>query len=164
MSENTRRNNDPSLHLTGTNELDLELLRKETTATFISILASVIVLISIQKSRQVIFNRIAQENQQQGNQQTQQNQQQQSNSSKPTPSEITLLALFVGLVSNLIYTKIAFIRFDEISSQIQAGTTNRTTTPNINIIVGFLIIIIGSLLKITGAIQRINEDAQVTIL
>lgn len=90
--------------------------------------------------------------------------QQQSDISHPTPSEIAAFASCLGIYVVLSYINFSFIRLYEVYNNIQEGNTNFTITPNINITIGFTYSCIGTLLRIIGAIQRVDEESQITIL
>jgi hypothetical protein len=164
-------NYNATIHfLTGNDELDLQLLDIEISTAYIDILSTILGIISAVNAKQLIFERIMQQqngqNQQNQNTQNQQNgqTQQQSNTSHPTPSEIAAFASCLGIYVIFSYTKVSFIRLNELYNSIQAGTTNFSITPNINITTGFVYSCIGTLLRTIGAIQRVDEEAQITIL
>ena len=191
MSEYTNNfNNNASVNLTGNDELDLELLQIEISATYIDIFSSILGLIAAEKAKELIIQNAAsnaKKNQSQQNQnknpnsangktkKKNNNNTQNSNNSKqkqdsqqqqvqhPTPSEIATIASCLGVYTILIYTRVSIIRFYELYSQIQDGTSNFSLTPNINITLGFLYSVIGSILRTVGAIQRVDEEAQITI-
>lgn len=188
--------NNPTILLTGNDELDLELLQIEISAIYIDILSSILGLTAARKAEEIIIQRAMQsqqnnQNQQQNSQnqqqksqnqrqksqknnngghkkkknqqQTQSNQQGQNNVQHPTPSELASIASCLGVYTILIYTRVSFIRLNELYNNIQAGTTNFVLGPNINITVGFLYSVMGNLLRAIGAIQRVEEEAQITI-
>lgn len=189
MSEYTNNfNNNASVNLTGNDELDSELLQIEISATYIDIFSSILGLIAAEKAKELIMQNAAdntKKNQAQQNQskssnyykskKKNNNKTQNSNNNKqgqgnqqqqvqhPTPSEIATIASCLGVYTILIYTRVSIIRFYELYSQIQDGTSNFSLTPNINITVGFLYSVIGSIIRTVGAIQRVDEEAQVTI-
>jgi hypothetical protein len=139
-----------TLHFTGTDELDLKLIETEISTSFISLLITILFILSGQKAKQIILQRAIQ--------------QQQVNSSSPTPSEISAFALCLNIFTILIFTRIAFIRFNEIYDNIQSGNSQFSIIPNIYITTGFVISTIATLLITIGAIKRVNEEAQITIL
>lgn len=153
---------------TGNDLLDLQLLNIQISTSYIDLLAVILGLISAVKAKQLIIQRIMQQQQQnqqqQPGQQNQQNQQQQPNSSEPTPSQIAALANCLGVYSILTYTRVSFIRLNEIYNSIQAGNSKFSIIPNVNITTGFVYSAIGTLLRTVGAIQRVEEEAQITIL
>jgi hypothetical protein len=184
-------NNNATIHLTGNDELDLELLQIEISATYIDIFSSILGLIASRQAEALILQRAMQsqqngQSQQQNNkkntknsetqtqekgkqQQAQSNQQnqntgQQQNTQHPTPSELATFASCLGVFTILIYTRTSIIRIYELYNNIQNGTSNFTLGPNINITVGFFFSAVGTLLRTIGAIQRVNEEAQITIV
>ena len=175
-----QENYNSTIHfLTGNDELDLELLNLEIETAYVDLLTTILGIISAAKAKQIIIQRLMQQPQSQS-QQDQQNQksqqqdqkqnhkngqnQQQSDTSHPTPSEIAAFASCLSVYAILLYTKVSFIRLNEIYNNIQSGNSNFSITPNINITTGFIYSSIGTLLRTIGAIQRVEEEAQITIL
>ncbi len=172
-----QENYNATIHfLTGNDQLDLELLNIELQTSYVDLLATVLGIISAVKAKQIIIQRMMQQqqspsqqeqqNQQQDQQQNQQNgqNQQKSDVQHPTPSEIAAFASCLGVYVILSYTRVSFIRLNELYNNIQSGKSNFSITPNINITTGFVYSCIGTLLRTVGAIQRVEEEAQITIL
>lgn len=165
-------NYNGTIHLTGNDELDFELLEIERSAIYIDIFSIILGLTATRQAEELILQRAMepQQNNQQ-NQNKRRTQQQKNKSSKqnqnnvqhPTPSEISAIASCLGVYTELIYLKVSFIRLNELYNNIQRGNTSFSIGPNINITVGLLYSLIGRLLKTIGAIQRVNEEAQITI-
>lgn len=164
-----QENYNATIHfLTGNDQLDLELLNIELQTSYVDLLATVLGIISAVKAKQIIIQRMMQQ-QQSPSQQEQQNQQNGQNQQKsdvqhPTPSEIAAFASCLGVYVILSYTRVSFIRLNELYNNIQSGKSNFSITPNINITTGFVYSCIGTLLRTVGAIQRVEEEAQITIL
>ncbi|WP_238859343.1 hypothetical protein [Clostridium sp. YIM B02569] len=175
-----QENYNATIHfLTGNDQLDLELLNIELQTSYVDLLATVLGIISAVKAKQIIIQRMMQQqqspsqqeqqnqqNQQQDQHQNQQNgqNQQKSDVQHPTPSEIAAFASCLGVYVILSYTRVSFIRLNELYNNIQSGKSNFSITPNINITTGFVYSCIGTLLRTVGAIQRVEEEAQITIL
>ena len=167
-----QENYNATIHfLTGNDQLDLELLNIELQTSYVDLLATVLGIISAVKAKQIIIQRMMQQQQSpsQQEQQKQQNQQNGQNQQKsdvqhPTPSEIAAFASCLGVYVILSYTRVSFIRLNELYNNIQSGKSNFSITPNINITTGFVYSCIGTLLRTVGAIQRVEEEAQITIL
>lgn len=177
-----QENYNATIHfLTGNDQLDIELLNIEIATSYIDLLSTILGIISAQKAKQLIIQRIIQQQQnqqqpqnqqdqqqsqqgQQQNQQNQQNQQQQPNSSEPTPSQIAAFASCLSVYTIITYTRISFIRLNEVYNNILAGTSNFSIGPNVSITTGFIYSSIGTLLRTVGAIRRVEEEAQITIL
>ncbi|MZK51115.1 hypothetical protein [Clostridium beijerinckii] len=162
-------NYNATIHfLTGNDELDIQLLDIEISTAYLDILSTILGIISAIKAKQLLLEKIMQQQncQSQQNSQNQQSEQnkQQPNTSHPTPSEIAAFASCLGIYVIFTYTKVSFIRLREVYNNIQANTTNFTITPNVNIITGFVYSCIGTLLRTIGALQRVNEEAQITVL
>ncbi|ABR35446.1 hypothetical protein [Clostridium beijerinckii] len=161
-----QENYNATIHfLTGNDQLDLELLNIELQTSYVDLLATVLGIISAVKAKQIIIQRMMQQQQSpsQQEQQKQQNQQK-SDVQHPTPSEIAAFASCLGVYVILSYTRVSFIRLNELYNNIQSGKSNFSITPNINITTGFVYSCIGTLLRTVGAIQRVEEEAQITIL
>ncbi|OOM75752.1 hypothetical protein CLPUN_31070 [Clostridium puniceum] len=139
-------------------ELDLELIEISLSCLYIDLFSNILFIISTQKSKELIIQRIMQ------SQQNQQQTESQQEVQHPTPTEIDAIASCLGIYTILIYTRISIIRLNELYKNIQEGTTDFTLGPNINITVGFLYSIIGNLLRTIGVIQRVKEEAEITIL
>ncbi|WP_017211024.1 hypothetical protein [Clostridium beijerinckii] len=172
-----QENYNATIHfLTGNDQLDLELLNIELQTSYVYLLATVLGIISAVKAKQIIIQRMMQQQQspsqqEQQNQQSQQQDQQQNGQNQqksdvqhPTPSEIAAFASCLGVYVILSHTKVSFIRLNELYSNIKSGKSNFSITPNINITTGFIYSCIGTLLRTVGAIQRVEEEAQITIL
>lgn len=136
-----------SVHLSGNDKLDLELIQIEISQTLVYILANTIALISAALARQIIIQRAS------GIQ-----------PSDSKSSQLSALASGLGLLSNITLGEVAFVRLHETENNIQSGASTFSITPNVNITTGYLYSIIGSFLRTLGALQRVNEEAQITIL
>ncbi|EKQ52856.1 MULTISPECIES: hypothetical protein [unclassified Clostridium] len=166
---------NPIAQFTGNDELDLKLIQIEISSAYIDLLSMILGLTSAKEAIGLILQRAMQSQQNNPSQQqdseqhpkqesNQTKQQQQQNTQHPTPSEIAAFSSCLSLYTTLIYTRVSIIRLNEIYNKIQAGTTNFSLTPNINITTGFIYSVIGSLLRTTGAIQRVDEEGKITIL
>ncbi|OOM80904.1 hypothetical protein [Clostridium sp. BL-8] len=183
--------NNATVNLTGNDELDLELLQIEISATYIDIFSSILSLIASQQAQELILQRAMEskqnqnkeqdqqqnkhkkhhkrrnsnhnKQQNQSNEKTQSNEQNQNNTQHPTPSEIATFASCLGVFTILIYVRISFIRLIEIYNNIQNGTTNFTILPNVLGTVGLSYSAIGNILKTIGAIKRVDEEGEIII-
>ncbi|EKQ57453.1 MULTISPECIES: hypothetical protein [unclassified Clostridium] len=181
---NQGQNQGPNagVFFTGNDILDLELIEIEIAATYVDIFSSLLGLVAARQAEQLIIQKAMQpqqqnqqqntntntntnqnQNQNQDQQQQNQDQQQQDTTIHPTPSELGTFASCLGVFTILIYTRVAFIRLNEINDMIQKHQTNFTIGPNINITLVFLYSVIGNLLRTIGAIQRVNEEAEIII-
>ncbi len=169
QTQNQGQNQGPNagVFFTGNDILDLELIEIEIAATYVDIFSSLLGLVAARQAEQVIIQKAMQPQQQNQQQNTNtnqnQNQQQQDTTIHPTPSELGAFASCLGVFTILIYTRVSFIRLNEINDMIQKHQTNFTIGPNINITVGFLYSAIGNLLRTIGAIQRVKEESEITI-
>lgn len=167
---------NPIVQFTGNDELDFELIQIEISSTYIDLFSMILNLISAKGAIDLILQRAmknqqnnSSEDQQQAPQeqskdQSQQKQQQQSSTQHPTPSEIAAFSSCLNLYTILIYTRVSFIRLNEIYNKILAGTTTFSITPNIYGTIGFIYSVIGTLLRTIGAIQRVDEEGKIIIL
>ncbi|MDD7793147.1 hypothetical protein [Clostridium sp. 'White wine YQ'] len=133
---------------TGNDQLDLELIEREIQGTMISILANLSLLASANKNRQLILDR-------------------QNGIKSSNPLEATQLAALSSLLtlcSATILSEIAEIRLVEREQNIESGTAKGTITPNINITFGYKVVISGLVFRAIGALQRLQEEDQITIL
>lgn len=181
-----QQNPNDYLNLTDDDKLELELIQISVSATYIDIFSIILGLIAAEKAQQLIFERAVNNTQQNNgnnkknsnknnkninhkngdpnkNRNNNQKNQRKSNNQGPTPAELSAIAACLGVYTILIYTRVAFIRLNQIYNQIQAGTTNFTLTPNINITTGFLYSVVGNLLRAIGVIQRIEEEAEIVV-
>ncbi|GFZ29819.1 hypothetical protein CSC2_03450 [Clostridium zeae] len=149
--ENTRATNSANnitIRSTGNDQLDLQLIQTEISTSLVVIIAYIIVIISGYQDRYIILQR------QRGIDATK----------FLHPTRLVIISNILGLYTNLIFRNIAQTRLLEVENSIASGQSNLTTTPNVNITAGFSFSIIASLLKTVGAIQREQEQAQITIL
>lgn len=140
--------NEVTAHRTGNDILDLKLIDHEILAAFICIIAYIILIISAKQDREVILLR-------------------EKGIQKPNnlnPSELAAISSSLVLLSSLILGQIAFIRKDETANNILSGVSKSSIIPNINITNGYSLTIIGSVLKTLGAVQRAQEQKNITIL
>src|SRR5471030_799420 len=93
-----------SVHLSGNDKLDLELIQIEISQTLVYILANIIALISAALARQIIIQRAS------GIQ-----------PSHSKSSQLAALASGLGLLSNITLGEVAFVRLHETENNIQSG-------------------------------------------
>ena len=137
-----------SAQRTGNDELDLELIQKAELAIIIGIIAYIISFISANLDKEDIFSR--------------------EKGLKPVnnikASELAALSSALGLLNNIISVNVAIERLKEVESSIKSGNDSVSITPNINIANGCILSVVGSIFVTTGVIQRLNEQAQITII
>jgi hypothetical protein len=154
-TENTTRNTtststnpNNTVINTGIDQLDLELIEREINGCLIAIIANLVLIESSIKNRQIILDR-------------------EMGIEPSAPLEATQLAALsssLTLLSNAILENIAYTRLIEREQTIEAGTAQGTIIPNINITTGFRITLLGNSIKLIGAIQRLQEQGEITIL
>lgn len=135
-----------SRHLTGNHELDLELIDKEIQGCYIAIISYIILIASAKQDRLTILE--------------------ESTGFTPTSTatELAALSSYVALTSSLILGKVAFERLNEIEKNIASGITNASILPNIEIANGYVFSIIGNMLKVSGTVGKVKEQANTSIL
>lgn len=145
MPDNISRDNI-SRHLTGNDELDLELIDKEIQGCYIAIISYIILIASAKQDRLTILE--------------------ESTGFTPTSTatELAALSSYVALASSLILGEVAFERLNEIEKNIASGITNASILPNIEIANGYVFSIIGNMLKVSGTVGKVKEQANTSIL
>lgn len=135
-----------SRHLTGNHELDLELIDKEIQGCYIAIISYIILIASAKQDRITILE--------------------ESTGFTPTSTatELAALSSYVALTSSLILGEVAFERLNEIEKNIASGITNASILPNIEIANGYVFSIIGNMLKVSGTVRKVKEQANTSIL
>lgn len=135
-----------SRHLTGNHELDLELIDKEIQGCYIAIISYIILIASAKQDRLTILE--------------------ESTGFTPTSTatELAALSSYVSLTSSLILGEVAFERLNEIEKNIASGITNASILPNIEIANGYVFSIIGNMLKVSGTVRKVKEQANTSIL
>lgn len=147
-SRSTNRDNNITIRSTGNDRLDLQLIQTEISTSLIVIFAYIIIIISGYQDRYIILQR-----------------QRGIDASKFLhPTRLVILSNILSLYANLIFSNIARTRLIELEKSIVSGQSNLSITPNVNITAGFSFSIIASILKTVGAIQREQEQAQITVL
>lgn len=138
---------DTSIRSTGDDQLDLELIEKEISGSIIAILAYIALILSAYEDKHILFNR----------------QRGLEPSSAVTPNRLVALSSALILISYIVLGDAANRRYIEIKGEIDASETPLTSTPNLNIRNGYSIAIIGLILKLKGALQRVNQEEIMTI-
>ena len=147
-TSNTSANPGNNLLNTGNDQLDLELIEREINGCLIAIIANLILIESSNKNRQIILDR------EMGIEP--------SNALEAT--QLAVLSSSLTLLSNTILEDIAYTRLIEREQNIETGTAQGTIIPNINITTGYRVTLLGNSIKLIGAIQRLQEQGEITIL
>jgi hypothetical protein len=146
-STNNSSINGTSIRQTGNAQLDLELINKEISATYIAIFAYIVLLFSAHEDKQIIYNRLK--------------------GTEPTgavnPNRLVALSNSLVLIAYIIFGNVADRRYVEIVESESIEDTPLTPTPNLNISKGYNIAIVGCILKVLGALQRVNEEDIITL-
>jgi hypothetical protein len=72
-------------------------------------------------------------------------------------AEIVITSILLSVLSYLIFLKTAISRKNQVQQEIQTGASNASIAPNMIIIVGFIFSIVGALLRLMVAEQRLAE-------
>lgn len=128
---------------------ELQLIRLGRLSTIISMLSSVLFLISADKSEQIQLCKIHGETPPQSN---------------PSPAEIVLAALLIGILSNYISYQIAKTRLDALEKESHTSDKEIPLQPNVLIVTGILLAIIGGILSSTGALQKIQQEETIILI
>lgn len=146
-STNNSSINGTSIRQTGNAQLDLELINKEISATYIAIFAYIVLLFSAHEDKQIIYNRLkgAEPN------------------SAVSPNRLVALSNSLVLIAYIIFGNVADRRYVEIIESESIEDTPLTPTPNLNISKGYNIAIVGCIFKVLGAMQRVNEEGIITL-
>jgi hypothetical protein len=140
--------NNFSVRRAGNEKLDLALIQKEKSASFVIILAYIVLINSANKEKEIILKK------QRGI----------TASNDLEPTQLVVLASLLSLIGNMLLGEIAYARLRELEKNIQSGESNFSIRPNLNITTGYVFTILGGIFKSIGVIQRSNEQAQTTIL
>lgn len=78
-------------------------------------------------------------------------------------NKLALDSTWTAIAAYIIYLVVAIIRKNQVEQQIQSGTTNISITPNILLVTGFIVSLIGPIIRIPAIQQRLAE-AQVPVI
>lgn len=87
-----------------------------------------------------------------------------STSAAVNSAQYALFSTLFSVASYIIYVAVAILRKSNVEQEIQTGATNISITPNIIIILGFTISLLGTIIRIPAIQQRIREAHGVVIL
>lgn len=79
-------------------------------------------------------------------------------------TRLGLASTNTGILGYLIFLIVAILRKNQLEEEIRAGTKKTTTTPNIFIISGLIVAIIGGIMRLPGIQQRLQEATVPVIL
>lgn len=131
-----------SIRETGNDELDLQLIDGEIQASVTAIIAYVVLIQSAMQDKQIIYDRIN------GIERI----------DETSPVRLLALSNAIVLIAYILFADVAFKRYREIERSERLVDTPLTPIPNLNIAKGYLIIIIGSVVKLLGSFQRLQEE------
>lgn len=131
----------------------LDLINLEKIASIIFIISSFLSLFSAFKAEQVEVEK------QQGIQTSPG-----SSTAVTQSTKLGLDATKTAVLAYIIFFVVAVLRKNQLEQEIQAGTTSTSTIPNIFIITGFFIAILGGILRVPAIEQRLKDASRPVIL
>ena len=134
---------------------DFELAEWDKFASYIYIIGSVIAVIASNKDEQLLVQ------EQTGGKKTSGTQ---SSPSSLTPSQLVVLISLLFVIGNIIFGQISFFRLEKVEENISAGTEKGSALPNQYIAFGWILGIVGSIIRLAGAQLRVEEEKTITIL
>lgn len=84
--------------------------------------------------------------------------------SAASSTKFGLDSTLTALLAYLIFIIVAVIRKNQLEQQISSGSTKTSTLPNVLIISGFIVSIIGNIIRIPAILQRLEEAQRPVIL
>ena len=81
-----------------------------------------------------------------------------------TPTQLVVIISTIYVIGNSIFGLTAFSRLWQVEEGIQADTENASPEPNYYITFGWVLGIIGSILRLIGAQLRCAQEQPITIL
>lgn len=78
-------------------------------------------------------------------------------------NKLALDSTWLAVIAYLIYLIVSILRKNQIEQKIQSGTTNMSIIPNIIIVTGFIVSVLGGIIRIPAIQQRLAE-AQVPVI
>lgn len=128
---------------------ELQLLKQEKLCSYIVILAALLVILSasISESEEIAKNQNIK-----------------TPKSCISPTEITALATIILIIGRTLTAITASQRLRQRIINVSAGTDTGSLNPNYKITTGTWIVVLGTILVVSGAIERAQEETPVTIL
>jgi hypothetical protein len=87
-----------------------------------------------------------------------------ANNSTVEANQLALESTLAGTIAYIIYLTVAIFRKEQIEQEIQSGTTDTSLTPNILLILGFVLALLGSFIRIPAIKQRLDESQIAVVL
>jgi hypothetical protein len=87
-----------------------------------------------------------------------------ANNSTVEANQLALQSTLAGTIAYIIYLTVAIFRKEQVEQEIQSGTTDISLTPNILLIVGFVLALLGSFIRIPAIKQRLDESQIAVVL
>ncbi|MEQ8198975.1 MAG: hypothetical protein ABRQ27_13420, partial [Clostridiaceae bacterium] len=63
----------------------------------------------------------------------------------------------LSLLKDIILGNVAFVRLKELEDSIKSGTSKLSITPDVNIVTGYSLDVLGNFIKLLGNLQKVNE-------
>ena len=87
-----------------------------------------------------------------------------ANNSTVEANQLALQSTLAGTIAYIIYLTVSIFRKEQIEQEIQSGTTDMSLTPNILLILGFVLAILASFIRIPAIQQRLDESQIAVVL
>lgn len=128
---------------------ELQLIRIGRLGTIISILSSILFLISADESEQIQlckdYGKTPPE-------------------FHPTPAEIVFAGILIGTLSSYISYEVAKARLEQLKKESHANVKQVSLEPNIFIVNGILLSVVGGILSSIGVFQKIKQEQNIVII
>jgi hypothetical protein len=87
-----------------------------------------------------------------------------ANNSTVEANQLALQSTLAGTIAYIIYLTVSIFRKEQVEQEIQSGTTDISLTPNILLIVGFVLATLASFIRIPAIKQRLDESQIAVVL
>ncbi|MDT8719406.1 hypothetical protein IAI10_22390 [Clostridium sp. 19966] len=127
---------------------EIDLLKIGRISSTISIIISLIFIYSTNESLQIEYARAKDET---------------PPVFKPTPAQISTVAFFMAIFTNMINYKISVARYEQIREKQEQGDTTINISPNIKFILATGLALTGAALAYIAAKEKLESDVQIII-
>ncbi|MGE5678009.1 MAG: hypothetical protein ACM3ZR_08135 [Pseudomonadota bacterium] len=134
---------------------DFELAEGEKVASVVYIIGAVLAIITSDKAESELIQQQIGGGAPSGTQ---------TDTAPLTVSQLVVIISLLYVIGNTIFGQISFFRLEKTERDIAAGTGTGSAIPNKLIAFGWLLGIVGSLIRLVGAQLRVEEEKPITIL
>jgi uncharacterized membrane protein YidH (DUF202 family) len=128
--------------------LEMQLIQLDKVSTYLSLIVSILGVIGIQEAERLELEK------EKGIDRPE---------VRPTPAEISTLAVFISLISSVITTKIAEIRFNQLQQQVLTGEFRQSLAPNVKLTLAAYLSLTATILQTVAAIEKLEQDADILL-